>query len=150
MNYLKQTDFKHEPEIDKAGCLLMTLLTIAQKAACRVLDSEKILFIYKHLIARGYMKPNCFIRDHNAVLNEGLSLLLATDIELKYVGAYYIDETLGTSWGKTYGDYIVLHVRTLLGNGHFRLMDYDPYEPSPPYERILSIRYYILKERENG
>lgn len=162
MKFLKQSDFPENENISKAGCLMMTLLTIAQRIVGKALNKEEILFIYKHLIKQGYMldgedrsskaliKKSSFILNHAAVVNEGLSFLVTPYIRVKYVGCYYIDKTLGTSWGKRKGDFIILHIRALKGFGHFRLIDYDPAEPGVEFDEILSIRYYKLKEIKHG
>lgn len=158
MKFLKQSDFPEEENIRAAGCLMMTLLTIAQIIVGKAFSKKEILFIYKHLIKRGSMqdgedrstgkliKKSCYILNHEAVINEGLSMLVAPYIRVKYNGCHYVDQTRGTSWGKKEGDFIVLHVRALQGFGHFRLMEYDPAEPPVQYDEIISIRYYKLKE----
>ena len=162
MNFLKQTDFPEEINIDKAGCLMISLLTFSQMIAKKLLTKEEILFIYKHLIKRGFMKDgkdrssnklrknSCWILDHAAVVNEGLSFLIEPYLRVKYVGCQYLDPSLGTSWGTFEGDYVIIHVRTLKGYGHFRLIDFDSYEPTLGYDKILSIRYYKVKEIKHG
>ena len=163
MNFLKQSDFKKEEEnISKAGCLMITLLTIAQKMVGKALTKEEILFIYKHLIKRGFMldgkdrstgkliKKSSYILNHEAVINEGLSFLVTPCIRVKYVGCRYVEDATGVSWGKTEGDFIVLHVRALAGVVHFRLIDFDPAEPEVKFDEIISIRYYKLKEIKHG
>jgi len=148
--YLKQTDFRKEnPQIAKAGCLFITLLTIAQKAAGKRLSKQDVLFMYEHLIKRGHMEDDCYVNDHAAVINEGLVFLKDFNKKAFYVGAFYVDEALAArkpAWGSRKGDYIAAHVRTIRGNGHFRLFTYDPFAPSPKYDRILSLRYYEVKE----
>ena len=92
-------------------------------------------------------KKSCYILDHAAVANEGLSFLVAPDVRIKYVGTRYIDNP-EKNWGKDSGKWIILHIRTLKGFGHFRLMDYDPYAPTLEYDKIISIRYYDVKGEE--
>ena len=159
MRFFKQTDFKENNNIAKAGCLMMTLLTIAQMKVGKVLSKKAILYIYYHLIKQGFMKngkdrssaklikDSCYVKNHAAVINEGLSFLIKPEFTAKYVGCQYLDPKLGKSWGKFEGDYVILHIRTLKGYGHFRLINYDPYSPSLEYDKILSIRYYDIKEK---
>ena len=146
MRFLKQTDIVEEKNIFKAGCLFMCLLYIVQKFIGKTFTKEEILFIYKHLVKQKTMKKNCFVKDHEAVGNEGFSFMIAPDVRLKYIGAHYIDKSIGADWGRHHGDFIIVHVRTIRGNGHFRLFDYDPYSPSPGYDKIKSLRYYDIEE----
>ena len=161
--FKEQTDFlKEEINIYHAGCLMMTLLTIAQKKVGKALSKKAILFIYYHLIKRGFMKDgkdrsnaklikdSCWIKDHAAVINEGFAFLIKPELRAKYVGCQYLDKKLGKSWGKFEGEYVILHIRTFKGYGHFRLIDYDPYAPSLKYDKILSVRYYKIEEKKNG
>jgi len=158
MRFRKQTDFKEEElNIYHAGCLMLTLLTIAQIKVGKALSKPAILFIYYHLIKRGFMKDgkgrkttrqvknSCWILDHAAVINEGFAFLIHPELSASYVGCQYLDKKLGKSWGKFEGDFVILHIRTLRGYGHFRLIEYDPYSPSLKYDKILSIRYYKIK-----
>ncbi len=158
MNFLRQSDFPEEENIRAGGCLMISLLVIAQMIVRKLLTKEEILFIYKHLIKRGSMKDgkdraskslrksSCYILDHEAAINEGLSFLIEPYKRVSYVGCQYLDPSLGKSWGKFSGDYIILQVRALVGFGHFRLLDFDPYDPPIEYDKILSIRYYKVKE----
>ncbi len=162
MKFFKQSDFPEEENIRAAGCLFITLLTIAQMIVNKSLTKEEILFIYKHVIKRGFMldgkdrssrkliKKSSYILNHEAIINEGLSFLVAPYIRVKYIGSHYVDINSGTSWGKQKGDFIVLHVRALKGFGHFRLIDFDPSEPGVEFNEIISIRYYELKEIKHG
>lgn len=162
MYFLKQSDFPEEENIRGAGCLMMSLLTIAQIVAHKVLSREEVLFIYKHLIKQGYMKDgknrsskmlrksSCYILNHSAVINDGLSFLIDPYERVEYIGCQYLDPSLGKSWGKFEGDFIILHIRALKGFGHFRLIDYDPSEPTVEFDKILSIRYYKVKEIKHG
>jgi len=100
--------------------------------------------------SRKLIKKSCYILNHEAVLNEGLSFLIAPYIRFKYIGCHYVKEKNGTSWGQQEGDFIILHVRALKGYGHFRLMDFDPSEPPVLYDEIISLRYYKLKEIRHG
>lgn len=161
MRFIKQTNFeKEELNIYHAGCLMLTLLTIAQKKVNKALSKKAILFIYYHLIKRKFMKNgkdrsnailvknSCYIMDHAAVINEGFSFLIRPEFTAKYVGCQYSNKSLGKSWGKFEGEFVILHIRTLKGYGHFRLMDYDPCSPSLEYDKILSVRYYDIKEKK--
>lgn len=162
MKFLKQSEFYKNENIRAAGCLFISLLTIAQKIVNKALTKEEILFIYKHVIKQNYMldgedrstgaliKKSSYILNHEAIVNEGLSFLVAPYIRIKYVGGHYVDTNLGKSWGKKQGDFIILHVRALQGFGHFRLIDFDPSEPEVKFDEILSIRYYELKEIKHG
>ena len=158
MILLRQSDFKEEENIRAAGCLMISLLTLAQLIVKKALTKEEILFMYKHLIKEGHMqdgkdrsskdlrKKSCYVLNHSAIINEGLSFLIEPNIRASYVGCQYLDPSLGNSWGTFEGDYVILHIRALRGFGHFRLIDFDPSEPKVKYSKILSIRYYKVKE----
>ena len=146
MKFLKQTDFTENKQISKYGCLFIALLTIAQMIVKKSLTREEIMIIDKHVIKQKYMKKSCWVLNHGAIINEGLSFLVEPYKRAKYIGAHYIGKRAKDSWGKIEGDFIILEVETLNNNGHFRLISFDPYEPSPEYDAIKSLRYYEIKE----
>jgi hypothetical protein len=118
-------------------------MSIAQEVTGDVFNKKQINDLYKHLIKQGHMNKTCFISDHNRTLNDCLSFLIHPEIRMKYVGAQYLTDPK-KSWGKAYGDFCIIQVKTVNGNGHFRLISYDPYFPSPEYNSILSVRYYSI------
>ena len=164
MDLLKQTDFKEEKNgaISYGGCLMMSLFAIPQLYLQKAFRKDEILFMYDHVIKRGYMKDGtpmetdddkknaCWVLDHAAIANEGFSFLLHPELGVEYVGAFYVDEQKGTSWGVYHGDYLIIHGKTPLGHGHFELMEYDPYEPHIKLEEIYSIRYYRIGRRHGN
>lgn len=143
MDYIKQTDFWNNIHIHTSGCLFISLLTIAQKVSDRKLDKHDILDIYKIAIEKDIMDANCYVKNHSAIIDLGLSFI-GKDMKSKYLGAQYLSGNR-ESWGRNNGAFIILQVKTsVLQNSHFRLVEWDPYYPSPVFNSILSVRYYSV------
>ena len=158
MNY--QTDFSGY--IKKGGCLLFSLFRIAELESGWVLSRSIILDLMDELhlkIRASYNKllpaisdendvnkMGVFVHDHEAVLNRALKQL-SCKIRFKYTGRLYVpdEEIKGyKSFGKFGGDYVVYQIQTPY-SGHFRLANYDPYQPETEFVRLKSLRFYTRK-----
>ena len=87
-----------------------------------------------------------FVYDHEAVFNHLLKYL-RSKIRVRYTGRIYMpwEEARGkTSFGRHGGDLVILQILTKLGNGHFRNLDYDPWEPGTQMQDLKSLRFYML------
>ena len=140
MKKVKQTDF--DGKIKQYGCLFMSLLDVAAEVSESRVRNKDVEVLYNVLTSDGCMNENCFINNHTIALEYMLSYFNSF-IQLNYVGAQYIGKP-DDSWGRNYGDFIILQVKTP-SYSHFRRIDYDPWEPSLPFNSVLSVRYYSIK-----
>lgn len=97
--------------------------------------------LYDNLIETGLMRKDCYVLNHEKVLQQALEVLGNHD-KVIYTGAKYLwnDRT----WGESMGMYLILQFRTKNGNGHFRREHYDPYSPEITFSNVLSVRYYNI------
>ena len=154
-----QTDFTGY--IQKDGCLACSIVRAAENLVKLEMSTEHFLEMidYLHFEARaGYNsnipvlsaeddihKPGAFVWDHTSVFNETFKKL-GTHHRVTYSGRIYMpwEEARGKkSFGTPVGDIIILQIQTP-NTGHFRLIDFDPYEPGTKMVNLKSLRYYTL------
>ncbi len=157
MNY--QTDYAGFIKDD--GCLFFSLIRLAEMKAVAELNRLQIanlIYVLHDKMTTSYDEdipvlsdetmvslPGIFVWDHERVVNEALLSLDIAHTRIKYTGRIYMpwEEARGKkSFGnRANADEIVLHIRTTNG-GHFRLPNYDPWEPRTHMIDMKSIRYY--------
>lgn len=140
-------------EVQKDGCLFCTLGEIAEQETGVKLTHDKWVEIYYSLNAKrvlsydlNNMSFGAFVHDHQEVLNEFLKACGSTK-RARYIMRQYVKPEFGTSFGtENYKDcnYIILQVQTPNG-GHFRMLDYDPYEYGTKTLYVKSIRGYLIE-----
>jgi len=128
-------------KIKEFGCLVFSLIHVAEKMCGKVFRADHVVPMYKHMIKQGYISEDCYVNNHAAVINEALSYMIEPDIRAKYVGADYLDKKYKT-WGEHEGQYIILQTKTEKVPGHFICLDYNPYENGSRIISIRSVRYY--------
>ncbi len=154
-----QTDFNGFIKDD--GCLFFSLIRLAEmKAAAELnrLQIANLIYVLHDKMTCSYDEdkpvlsdeilesmPGVFVWDHERVVNEALLSLDIAHTRIKYTGRIYMpwEEVKGKNsfGGWTNADEIVLHIKTTNG-GHFRLPNYDPWEPGTHMIDLKSIRYY--------
>lgn len=134
-----QTDSNFNYQINDYGCLFFSLMDIAEEYTGHYFISKTIKELYKKLIDLGYMRRDCYILNHEKVLQEALEVLGNHD-KADYTGARYFNDR--KSWGENFGMYMIMQFKTKNGNGHFFRNHYDPYQPLIKFSNIMSIRYY--------
>ena len=137
----KQTDEYFNKEINNYGCLFFSLMDIAEEYTGHNFIPKTIKSLYRELIDLGFMRKDCYVLDHEKVLQQALEVLGNHD-KSSYIGARYLNN--GSSWGDKYGMYFILQLKTKNGNGHFTRMHYDPYYPEIKFSNVMSIRYYNI------
>lgn len=148
-----QTDSEFNTKINKYGCLWFQLMNIAEQYTGHSFIIKTINKLYDHLTTTSFeidnkefllMDEDCYINSHTKVLQDILEVFECHD-KVTYVGAWYNDnETDRKSWGKRYGMYMILQMRTKNGNGHFTSMHYDSYLPEIQFKNLISVRYYNI------
>jgi len=136
---IRQTDIQNT-HIRRYGCLMMSLIYLMYRLTGIDYTEEEIIWIYDYLLHNRDIDTDCYVHNHNSVLQAAGLIKGIDNVPLHYVGATYLDGR--TNWGQQSGRYIILQMHTLHNNGHFRALDYDPYYPQPRTDRIMSIRYY--------
>jgi len=136
---LYQTDF--DGKIREFGCLFMSLLDIVRDITGCKIRKHDVETLYDILIKDGCMNSNCYVKNHETVLEKMLEYY-AYNKKVKYVGAQYLSNK-NDSWGRNEGDYIIYQVKAP-SFSHFRRMSYDPYRPTLNFNSILSVRYYTV------
>lgn len=143
MNF-HQTDRIFPREVNKYGCLFFSLMEIAEKFTGEFFNKKQILKLYRDLVDLGIMGKDCYVNNHEKVLQQALEVFGNHD-KVTYAGSWYNDQqSKRESFGKRYGMYMVLQFRTKNGNGHFRRPSYDPYVPAIIFTNLISIRYYNI------
>jgi hypothetical protein len=159
MKKLYQTDF--DGYIRKDGCFVFTIIEAAAVIAGKPMSHQKATTMIDGLHA--YIKasydytcpvlsrsendkinPGAFVWDSPAVFNSALRLLGDTR-KVVYAGRIYMpwEEARGKlSFGERGGDVCILQILTVNGNGHFRMLDYDPWEPGTKMVDLKSLRFY--------
>ena len=140
--YQTQTHFYNN--INKYGCLFFSLMDIAEEYTGHNFIPETIIKLYENLVDLGLMKKDCYVLDHEKVLQQALEMLSCHD-KVTYSGAMYNHNlTDRKSWGESFGMFMILQMKTKNGNGHFRRAHYDPYKPDIKFSNLLSVRYYNI------
>lgn len=154
-----QTDFNGF--IKDEGCCAFCDIDIAQEKAGQELTQVKLadlIYVLHWKVPCGWdkdrpvlsdeddiTKPGIFVWDHEAVINQTLFFLNIYDIQAEYIGRLYTkaEEARGKkSFGTHIGaDALMFQTQTING-GHFRRLDYDPWEPGTITKYIKSIRYF--------
>ena len=143
MNYF-QTDKAFNKLINKYGCLWFDFMDIAEEHTGHSFIQKTINNLYTNLVEIKIMKKNCYVLDHEKVLQRALEILACHD-KVTYAGAWYNDkQTDRKSWGERFGMFMILQMRTELGNGHFRRLHYDSYKPLIKFKNLISVRYYNI------
>lgn len=155
---IQQTDDSLPVEINKAGCLFISLLSIVQWYSGRLFTSDQILTIYKDLVDmntrskyRG-MGKDCWVANHEDVINAGLDMF-GHNVRGQYVEKISYHKEAGDSarFKNLVPTYFIRHYRTTIGNGHFVLANekggtvFDPYFPWTHIDYKLSFRTYTIK-----
>jgi len=139
-----QTDNIFPVEINKYGCLFFSLMEIAEKYTGEFFHKNQILKLYYDLVDLRIMRKDCYVNNHEKVLQQALEVFHNHD-KVTYVGAWYNDYmSKRKSFGQRYGMYMILQFKTKNGNGHFRRPSYDPYQPTIVFTNLISIRYYNI------
>lgn len=140
MNY-KQTDEYFNDLINKYGCLFFSLMDIAEEYTGHDFIPRTIRKLYDELVELGLMRKDCYVLNHEKVLQQALEVLDNHD-KVTYTGAKYLwnDRT----WGEDFGMFMIVQLRTKNGNGHFRRLHYDPYLPEIKFSNLLSVRFYNI------
>lgn len=141
MNYF-QTDVNFLEEINDYGCLEFSLMDIAEEHTGHSFIYKTIMKLHFDLIEKGLMKKDCYVLNHEKVLQEALEVF-GNHEKVTYAGAWYNHKISNReSWGEHFGMYMILQFKTKNGNGHFRREHYDPYKPLIKFTNLISIRYY--------
>ncbi len=161
-----QTDFGGYKQKD--GCLLFTIIKACTDIAGISISRQKCLTLddnLNHYVKASYgggkvpamsdeddiTKDGAFVWDHEAVFNETLKIL-SSKYRVSYVARIYMpweEVRSHTSFDHREGnhnthDLVILHIRTP-NTGHFRLANFDPYEPGTEMVDLKSLRYYKLR-----
>ena len=143
---IKQTDFTNE-NIRKYACLFFSLLEGIERQYHHKFKFEEINKIYAHLSVEKIMSPDCYVHNHEALLNHVIIAHLGQSEKAKYSGAYYLPglpDSHRPSWGTfKNANHIILQFKTR-NFSHFRAIDYDPYYPEPTRLFLMSVRYYKI------
>lgn len=150
-----QTDFPEIKEIKKNGCLLSCLNRIAELETGKSISFNQFQDTYNKLNDMRVMSKDldnfseagAFVHDHVSVLNEFLSVL-GSDKKARYKMRQYMPAFADHgSFGLPYYDtcnYLIFQVQTVNG-GHFRMLDYDPWESGTKTRYVKSIRGYLIE-----
>ncbi len=140
----KQTDEAFNSNINKYGCLFFSLMDIAEEYTGHSFIIRTINKLYYELVDLGIMKEDCYVLDHEKVLQQALECFGAHD-KVTYAGAdynsFYTDRK---SWGNRNGMFLIMQYKTKNGNGHFRRIFYDSYKPDISLTGLMSIRFYDI------
>jgi len=139
-----QTDFAFNLNINKYGCLWFQLMNIAEQYTGHNFVHKTIRELYDSLVDKNIMDKDCYVNNHEKVLQDCLEVFDCHD-KVTYSGAWYNDkETDRKTWGDRFGMYMILQMRTKNGNGHFTSMHYDSYRPEINFTNLISVRYYNI------
>lgn len=143
MKYL-QTDKAFNKNINRYGCLWFDFMDIAEEYTGHNFIHKTINKLYDTLTDKTIMKKDCYVNNHEKVMQDCLEVFDCHD-KVTYAGAWYNDkETDRKSWGERSGMFMILQMRTENGNGHFRRAHYDSYMPLIKFTNLISIRYYNI------
>ena len=162
MNF--QTDYNGF--VKKDGCLCFDLVKIGEKKANQGLSHLQLadlIHVLHYKVPSSYNKqrpvlsdeadigkPGIFVWDHPTVINQTLFFLNIYDWECTYIGRKYTEaeEARGKISFGTFqdADEMVFQIQTING-GHFRMFDYDSWEPGTVARYLKSVRYYKWKRR---
>ncbi len=143
MNYF-QTDEYFTEMMNKYGCLEFDFMDIAEEHTGHDFIRKTIMKLHNELIDKKIMKKDCYILDHEKCIQQALEVFGCHE-KVTYAGAWYNEkQTDRESWGERFGMYMILQMRTELGNGHFRRLHYDSYVPLIKFTNLISIRYYNI------
>lgn len=153
-----QTDF--EGFTKKNGCLLFCLIKLAEEKVCKEMPHSQIkefINVLHNNIFTHYnktipvlsneddiSKPGVFVWDHAAVVNRAMLFLGILDMKCEYIGRIYMPYETARgkkSFGSHEGDAMIFQIRTAIG-GHFRMLDYDPWQPGTDAYYLKSTRHY--------
>jgi hypothetical protein len=153
-----QTDF--EGHIRKDGCLFFSIIKAATDIAGKGISHNGILGLIDELHLRvktsynaglpaisnenNHRERGVFVWDHEAVFNTTL-IQLGSAARVRYVGRIYMpweEERGKITFGTRSGELIILQIKTIHGNGHFRLPNWDPWRSSTIMTDLKSLRYY--------
>ena len=157
MNY--QTDFTGFIRDD--GCLCFYLFRLAEmKTGIELskLQAANLIHLLHYKVPCSYNEnrpvlsdetmislPGIFVWDHPTVVNQALLAMNIHNLKIEYIGRKYMpweEERGKKSWGTHKGaDEVGLQIRTIHG-GHFRLPNYEPWEPGTQMIDLKSLRYY--------
>jgi len=137
----KQTDEAFNSNINKYGCLFFSLMDIAEEYTGHSFIIRTINKLYYELVDLGIMKEDCYVLDHEKVLQQALECFDIHD-KVTYAGAKYLWEN--RSWGEHKGMFLIQQMKTQRGHGHFVRPHYDPYYPKIKFTDQLSVRYYNI------
>lgn len=145
-----QNDDRLNTNINLYGCLFRSLSMVAEMAAGYTLSPDQIEEQYRWLIDHGHMKENCWVLNHEAVIESAQYYLGVPQ------GAAYLERSSrgGTGDFKNPGvpNAFIGHGKTENGYGHFFVVRrdgtvvFDPYWPSPVIVRPLTFRSYFVRE----
>ena len=139
-----QTDKTFSNEINKYGCLEFALMDIAEEHTGHDFIYRTIIKLHYSLIEKGLMKKDCYVLNHEKVLQEALEVFVNHE-KVTYTGAWYNPNlSERKSWGEMFGMYMIMQYKTKNGNGHFRRVHYDSYKPLIKFTNLMSIRYYNI------
>lgn len=156
---LYQNDFKHLPQVDKEGCLFMSLIDVVAEAVSHPFDFREIEHIYWEANKEGSLgtensrtENGVFVWNHMGVLNIASAVARRPDVTWEYCAKVYQSQELDkglTSWiaVPNYWEVataMIFQVQTAIG-GHFRRFDYDPWKTGTDERYLKSIRYYRMK-----
>ena len=74
MKYL-QTESFFNKNINRYGCLFFSLMDIAEEYTGKYFSHKMIIELYYHLIAENYMREDCWINNHPAIISESVFFL---------------------------------------------------------------------------
>lgn len=137
----KQTGKMFSRQVNKSGCLVFSLLDIAEEYTGRKFTPLMINDLLTELMDLGFINKDCFVKDHTKLLQQALEMLGNHD-KVTYAGAKYLNGK--KSWGDGYGMYFIVQLKTKHGHSHFRRMHYDSYLPEIEFTNVISIRYYNI------
>ncbi len=139
-----QTDKAFNKLTNKYGCLWFDFMDIAEEYTGHDFIHKTINGLYDSLVEKSLMRADCYVNNHEKVLQDCLEVFDCHD-KATYAGAWYNDkETNRKSWGERFGMFMILQMRTELRNGHFRRLHYDSYMPLIRFTNLISIRYYNI------
>lgn len=144
---IQQNDRRLPTSVNSAGCLFRALGMLAEIQANQPLTPEQIEDQYEWLVAQGYMKPNCWVLNHEKVITSAQHYL-GVPQSARYVWRYEVDDKDFGSESKA--NAYIQNVRTKTGIGHFVVVDqnervlWDPYWPSPAVNYVIGVRGYAL------
>jgi hypothetical protein len=165
MRDLYQTDFGGYKQRD--GCLLFTIFKAATDIAGNDLSHNRCNILIDRLntnIHASYNssltvlsaeddndEPGVFVWDHEAVFNE-VFITLGSHWRMKYTARIYMPWEMvkgHVCFDNRHGvdkhwDLVIMQIKTKNGNGHFRLANWDPWQPGTEMADLKSLRYYRL------